>query len=346
MQSLIRYHPKAAIRRARMLETTRSEELEWALRLAREHPDVFGGPIGDVSELEEPQVSSHKTSIFGINGTRIHVKYFSRTLGRTNVTYDPEREMIAEYGMLKEFEKNGFSSGRYRIVRTLGYNEKLDCALATVYVGGETLLSIIYGAINDSDDGRLLKALDATAGLLKRIHSLMPQSGRVDGAEMFYSYLKSMLYLEEQDAMDGFHRRVMKGLSRWYNHRPLFEQRGVTVHGDANPSNFKIDGNTVYGFDVERSMPGRSPLLDMGTMVAELRHHFSYLAGDAGGAEPYIERFLNAYASNESGRRYIDGLLPFYVSRGFFKIAMLGYWKHDYKKYLIEQGTRCIEAAP
>ena len=343
MRSLIRYRPGAAIR---MLETSRSHELEWALRLAREHPDVFGGPIENISELEEPQVSSHKTSIYGINGTRIHVKYFSRTLGRTNVTYEPEREMKAEYGMLKEFEKNGFTSGRYRIVRTLGYNEKLDCALATVYVGGETLLSIIYDTINNNNGGQLLKALDATAGLLKRIHSVMPQSYRADGAEMFYSYLKSMLYLEEQGVMDGFHRRAMKGLSRWYNHRPLFEQRGVTVHGDANPSNFKIDGSTVYGFDVERSRPGRSPLLDVGTMVAELRHHFSYLTGDPGEAEPYIGRFLQAYASKEDERKYMAGLLPFYVSRGFFKIAMLGYWKHDYKRYLIEQGTRCIEAGP
>jgi hypothetical protein len=328
-----------------MLESIDPAGLKWALRLARDNPDVFGSSINETREFAEPQVSSHATRVYGINGARIHVKFFGKTLGRTNVTYDPGREMAAEYGMLKEFEKNGFSSGQHRIVRALGCNEDLDCALATVYVGGDTLLSIICDVIKGrKHEAHLLGALDLTAGLLKKIHSNMPQSTFVDAEEMFYSYLKSLLYLEEQGIMDGFHRRVMKGLSRWYNYKPLFEQQGVTVHGDANPSNFKIENGIVYGFDVERSRPGKSPMLDVGTMVAELRHHFSHLAGNINSAEPYVDRFLNAYAPDR--RKDMAGLLPFYVSRGFFRIAMLGYWKHDYKKYLVEQGTRCIEVEP
>ena len=38
-------------------------------------------------------------------------------------------------------------------------------------------------------------------------------------------------------------------------------------------------------------------------------------------------------------------MLPFFVSQSFFKIAMLGYWKPGYRKYLVEQGARCIEEA-
>jgi hypothetical protein len=290
--------------------------------------------------------SSHETRIYGANGARIHVKFFRRTLGRTGVTYDPRREMKAEYGTLREFERRGFASGPYRIVRALGINEKLDCALATVYVGGDTVLSLIYDAIEGGDEEKLLNALELTAGLLKKIHTVMPRAPRVDGAEMFYSYLKSMLYLEEPGALDGFHRRITKGLSRWYNHKPLFEQGGVTVHGDANPSNFKVRDRIIYGIDMERSRPGRSPLLDLGTMVAELRHHCAHLAGDEGRAGPYVERFLRSYAPAPKERERIGELLPFYVSRGFFKIAMLGYWKHDYRRRLVELGTRCIEVAP
>ncbi len=319
--------------------------LNWISGLAIECPGAFGGQ-GTI-EQEEPTASSHETCIYGANGVRIHVKFFRRTLGRTSVTYDPRREMEAEYGMLKEFEKKGFSSGPYRVVRALGVNEKLDCALATVYVGGDTVLSLIYDALkNNGNERELLNALELTAGLLNKIHTVMPRSPRVDGAEMFYSYLKPVLYLEELGALDGFHRRVTKGLSRWHNHKPLFEQRGVTVHGDANPSNFKVRGGVVYGFDVERSRPGGSPLLDVGMMVAELRHHCAYLVKDAGRAEPYVERFLRAYAPAVKERERIGELLPFYVSRGFFKIAMLGYWKHDYRRRLVEQGTRCIEVGP
>jgi aminoglycoside phosphotransferase (APT) family kinase protein len=330
-----------------MQEMNVPEELKWARSLAGKHPDLFGGQDGGTLKLDEPQASSHATRVYGINGGGIHIKYFGRALGRTNVTYEPRHEMETEYRTLREFEKNGFSSGRYRIVRPLGFNEKLDCALATVYVGGETLLSLIYGAINgEKRESDLLNALDMTAGLLKRIHTAMPQSSRADGAGMFYSYLKSVFYLEEQGMMDGFHRRVMRGMSRWYNHRPLFEQPGVTVHGDANPSNFKIDGDVIYGFDVERSHQDGSPLLDLGTMAAELKHHFSYLTGKADNASPYVERFLEAYAPDDEGQKHLAGMLPFFESRGFFKIAMLGYWKRDYKKYLVELGTRRIEEKP
>ena len=328
-----------------MQEAMDSAARNWISRLAVSYPGAFRGQ-GEAAP-DRPTASSHETCVYGADGASVHVKFFRRTLGRTGVTYDPRREMEAEYGALKEFERSGFSSGKYRIVRALGVNEKLDCALATVYVGGGTVLSLIHDVLkNGGDEGELLHALELTAGLLKKIHTVMPKSPRVDGAEMFYSYLKAILYLEDMGALDGFHRRITNALSRWHRFKPLFEQAGATVHGDANPSNFKVRGGVVYGFDVERSRPGRSPLLDVGTMVAELRHHCAYLAGDEGRAEPYVERFLRAYAPAGEERGRIGELLPFYVSRGFFKIAMLGYWKHDYRRRLVELGAGRIEEGP
>jgi Phosphotransferase enzyme family len=320
--------------------------LDWMARLTRQHPEIFGDHPGAPEKLEMPQAASHESRVYSASGTRVHVKFFERTRGKTGVTYDPRREMEAEYNVLREYEKNGFSYGKYRIVRALGINEGLDCALATVYAPGDSLLTLIQRALKGEGDGELMTALDLTAGLLKKIHTVMPQSPKVNGAETFYSYLKPLLYLEEQGALDGFHRRITKGITRWHGHRPLFDQRGVTVHGDANPSNFKIHGGAIYGLDVERSRPGRSPLLDVGTMVAELRHHCAYLAREPGKAGPYVERFLGAYAPVPGERKKVDGLLPFYVSRSFLKIAMLGYWKPDYRRYLVEQGTNCIEGGP
>jgi hypothetical protein len=248
-----------------MPEALEPATLKWIIRITGERP---GAP-----ETETPPASSHETRTYG---ARVHVKFFRRATGLTSVTYDPCKEMEAEYCILREFEKNGFSSGRYRIVKALGYNETLDCALATAYVGGDTLLSLIQEGLEDNGDGdagRMLPALGLTAGLLRRIHTVMPQSPGIDVDEAFHSFLKPLLYLEDQGALDGFHRRITKALGRWHRFRPLFEQRGVTVHGDANPSNFKIQDGVVYGLDVEHCRPARSPLLDVGTMVAELRHH-------------------------------------------------------------------------
>ena len=80
-------------------------------RILRENPAIFGSGGGwKISVLREPQVSSHNTRIYKVDHTKVHVKFFERTLGRTNVTYDPEMEMEAEYAALKEFEKPRFSN--------------------------------------------------------------------------------------------------------------------------------------------------------------------------------------------------------------------------------------------
>jgi hypothetical protein len=333
---------------------TSSAVFQWVMQLVRENPAIFGNGGGwKVSVLREPQVSSHNTRIYQVDHTKVHVKFFERTLGRTNITYDPVREMEAEYTALKEFEKRGFSSGRYQVVRALGANEARHCALATIYAGGTSLQTIIREAVAGTrDESDLYMGLELAAGLLRKIHTVMPQSFRLDGAELFYAYLKSLIYLEEQDALGGYHRRVMRGLTNWYNYKPMFEQRGVTVHGDANPSNFKIDGGIIYAFDAERSRPRRSPGIDLGTLAAELTHQFAHETGDGAGARPYIDHFLQAYSVDHQGRpderelQRIRAILPFFMSQSFFKIAMLGFWKPDYKRYLIEQGARCIEVKP
>ena len=55
--------------------------------------------------------------------TRGPRKIFRADAGPDEVTYDPRREMKAEYGALEEFERRGFSSGRYRVARALGTDE-------------------------------------------------------------------------------------------------------------------------------------------------------------------------------------------------------------------------------
>ncbi|MCD1295376.1 phosphotransferase [Methanocella sp. CWC-04] len=335
-----------------MLETQEvckdDREVLWIREMIRGNPELFPGDKPEkILVLHEKQVSSHHTHIYDIDDVYVHVKFFNRTKGRTNVTYDPIREMRSEYEKLLEYEKKGFGSGKYRVVKALGINADIDSALATMYVGGKTVQSVILDVIKeDGDPAMLYMALELTAGLLKKIHTVMPQSYQIDQADMFYSYLKSLLYLEEQNMLGGYHRRTFKGLTRWYNYKPLFDQRGVTVHGDANPSNFKIDNGIIYAFDMERSKGKHSPVIDLGAMVSELKHQFAYLTNDGGKAEPYIEHFLSSYAADEAELEFVKSILPFYVSQSLFKIAMLGYWDREYKKYLVEEGTKCIEVEP
>jgi hypothetical protein len=331
-----------------MQEMKKDVAAQWMLRLAREHQELFGRGGGwKIAALREPQVASHSTTVYRIDSRKVHVKFFGRTLGRTGTTYEPAREMEAEYRALKAFEKRGFAAGRYQVVRALGCNEEADCALATLYVEGESLLSLMADAIEGRrSEADLYMCLELAAGLLKKIHTAMPQSYFVDHCELFYSYLKSLIYLEERDVLDGYHRRIMKALAGWYDYRPLFDQHGVTVHGDANPSNFKINEGIICAFDVERSHNRRSPCVDLGAMAAELVHQFAYLGHNAPAAEPFVAHFLRAYEPDDGARQAIGRMLPFFVSQSLFKIAMLGYWSPGHRKFLVEQGTRQIEVRP
>lgn len=328
-----------------LLEIDKDPGAQWVLRLARDSPGLFGRGGGrKVAALKEPQTASHDSRIYEVDGVKVHVKFFRRTLGRTGVTYDPCREMKAEYAVLKEYERSGFTSGRYQVAQALGINEEAGCALATRYVDGLSLLSIITEAFTGKRDvADMYAGLELAAGLLKKIHTVMPQGPCVDHCEMFYSQLRAMIYLEDQRALDGYHRRLTKGHARWYGYRPLFEQPGVTVHGDANPSNFKVGRGVIYAFDMERSRPGRSACVDLGSIAAELIHHSAHLGGDPGKAKPFIDHFLRAYEPGEKARKRIERVLPFYISRSLLKIASLGYWNPSYRQFLVEQGTRQIE---
>jgi hypothetical protein len=331
-----------------MQEMKKDIAAQWMRRLAREHGELFGrGGEWKIAALQEPQVASHSTRIYRIDGRKVHVKFFGQTRGRTGTTYEPAREMEAEYRALKEFEKRGFGAGRYQVARALGCNEEADCALATLYVEGESLLSLMTGAIEGRrSEADLYMGLELAAGLLKKIHTAMPQSFHVDQCELFYSYLKSLIYLEERDVLDGYHRRIMKALAAWYDYRPLFDQHGVTVHGDANPSNFKINEGIICAFDVERSRTRRSPCVDLGALAAELSHQFAYLKHNAPAAGPFVTHFLRAYEPDDVARQEIGRMLPFFVSQSLFKIAMLGYWSPGHRKFLVEQGARQIEVRP
>ena len=327
---------------------TSGEVHRWLRHLAKENPGVFGrGGQWKIRPVKEQHASSHVTEVYQIDDKRVHVKFFRRTLGPTSTTYEPCREMATEFATLKEYERRGFGSGKYQVARALGSDERLDCALATLYVGGFTLQSLIQDVIHGKrSPADLYMGLELTAGLLRRIHTEMPQSYYIDQCEMFYSYLKALLRLEETGALGGFHRKAMRNMARWYEHQPLFRQKGVTVHGDANPSNFKIKDGIIYAFDVERSRPRRSKCVDLGSITADLWHQFAYEGGDGDRAEPYVRHFIRAYEPDRKHRDELQDLLPFYTSQSLYKIASLGFWDGEYRRRLIEEGTRRAEEVP
>lgn len=323
-----------------------SREAEWVRRLAENNRSFFSD-VRNVKVIKEPQSASHCSCVYDVGGVRVNVKLFGKTRGRINHTYEPKKEMFNEFQVLKEYEKKGFCTGRYQVVRALGVCEELDCALATMYADGISLQQLIIEvASGKRNAGDLYMGLEMQAGLLRRIHTEMPASFTIDTTEMFFSYMKSILYLEELGLLDGYHRRIMKGMTRWFDFPPLFNQRGVTVHGDANPSNFKINNGIIYAFDLERSKPRRSPALDLGTIVGELRHQFGDHGKGCEKADPYVRHFLSSYAKSENELKGLLEIMPFFVSQSLFKIAMLGYWSKEHRRYLLEEGTRQIEVKP
>ena len=147
-------------------------------------------------------------------------------------------------------------------------------------------------------------ALELAAGLLKKIHTVMPQSFRVDGAEMFYAYLKSIIYLEEQ--------------GRWTDTTGAsWRPPGGTITSRCSSSGAsRSTGTPTLELQDRRGdhlcvrrgaqPPPAKPRARPGTMAAELTHQFCLYRNGAG-ARAVDRPFLQAYASTVTAVRQGDG---------------------------------------
>lgn len=115
------------------------------------------------------------------------------------------------------------------------------------------------------------------------------------------------------------------------------------IHGDATPTNIIINGNTVYGIDLER-MKRCDPMWDIGFMCAEIKHYFMWKGKTSFDAEPFVSHFFKSFAKKWYFEDFdsLSSRLPFYMAMGYLRIARNPWLKDEYRLRLVEEALNCL----
>lgn len=290
----------------------------------------------DISVTFNP--ASHLCYIFQFGkDSGVHVKFFGIPTGSCK-DYDPIRAMENEFGILKNVYNNGFNTESYKVICPLGINPGFYAALATEFAGTTSVSSLLIDVAERGEESeRLSKALKNTALALKRIHDTMPRRQVLD-MDFELSHL-------EEDIIMGFEdpelrERIVKAIDGWRGNSGMRSLGAVTIHGDANPTNFIVNKGVLYVLDFERFEPNRSPLADLGFMIADIKHHFAFYGDNPEKAQPYIDGFLRTYADGNYNE--LKELVRLYVGCGLIRITKFISERRKHRVWLRKEGFRYL----
>lgn len=240
--------------------------------------------------------------------------------------YNPVESMEMEFGMLKRVDRI------IDVPRPIAIRKDFSCALVTEYVHGRTLYRYM------KTEKGLYDKLTAVAHILKKLHeNTKSKYHKQDEFAHFHNVL-------DQLRMDRKNRVIYdRLLGDWWYGTLLDLPHGCMIHNDANPVNYVFNQSKAYALDFESSWDHASPVHDLGTVAAELKHFFAVHKKDGERAEHYIGHFLWHYSRNESEFHRITKALPFFMALGLLRMARLGL-DHDRNAYIFREATACLKA--
>ncbi|MGC9444014.1 MAG: phosphotransferase [Candidatus Methanospirareceae archaeon] len=250
------------------------------------------------------------------------------------------------YANLKHVREDfGMHNGTYRVVAPLGLKKELAALLITDLAPGKILDHYIARACYEGQSKRLFEKLSCLAGFFATLHR-ESETQRLVSPRLTQQYLDKMLNSLQHGPLRASDRAAIgKYAARWWAAEEIFNDREVTVHGDATPTNFFFDHHVVIGIDLEK-MKTADRCWDLGFLAAELKHHFMWRLGDRWAAEPFIGHFLWAYAVTLGDPQFfytITQKLPLYMSLGLLRIARNTWLDEQYRYSLLQEARRCLK---
>jgi aminoglycoside phosphotransferase (APT) family kinase protein len=203
-----------------------------------------------------------------------------------------------EYANLRRVRDLGMDRPPYRVVRPLAFDEDRNCALVEEYVSGPTLDTFLQQALHDGAHEPLLERLADLAPFLAHLHGCSQTDRPVDPAQGLAYLEKVTRQLADLAVIDSHHQRRLDELREGWGHLPaLAAARRVLVHGDVTPINI-VFGNDhqVTAIDLER-LREDDAAVDLGMVVAELRHAFLRTAHAADAADRFVAHFYLRYTT-------------------------------------------------
>jgi hypothetical protein len=255
--------------------------------------------------------------------------------------------MLQEFDNLHLLRGYGLRGSPHTVVRPLGVNAWINNVLVEEYCGGETLSSIIDGAIHHHGVHRLFAKLTSLAYFLATLHNRTVNGDLVDFA-VDCTYLDKLVdKLQQKRSISNWDVDEFHWLrDRWRDQPRMWEDRQVLVHGDATPSNLLFGDNlNVIAIDLER-MKRSDRTFDLGRVAGELQYSFLQANGNKYAAEPFIGHFLWEYACHFPDRertfRSITARLPFQMGLTLLRIARNSWVTLVCRQRLIEEAKTIL----
>jgi Phosphotransferase enzyme family len=296
------------------------------------------------------RLSRHK-EVYAYEETSSHVRIVCKFYW-PRLNWDKDRATRAalhEYDSLKMLREYNLVGSPHHIIRPLGFDRGINCALALEYYSGERLTHTIRHAIRHHDDDHLFRRLTALAYFLATLHN-RTGNGMPVNFEADCSYFNRLVNtLLERKCIGQWDVDELTWLGDiWRGRSRMWEDQQVWLHGDATPANFLFGhGMDVVAIDLERAMRG-DRMFDVGRIAGELQHAFMARTEHKHLAEPFIGHFLWEYSCHfpdrDSTFKSITAKAPYYMGLTLLRIARNDYITSDYGHRLIRQAKRLLRA--
>lgn len=255
--------------------------------------------------------------------------------------------MQREFDNLQKLRALGLDTYPHCVVRPLAVNRLLNCVLVEEFVPGARFDSYVWEAINWGKEDELRGRLSDLAWFLADLHNrsqTTEAANHARGLSYFDKIVDHLFYWQIISSDQRHHFLDLR--NRWVGTGILGTGRLVLTHGDPVFPNFICQADHgIVGIDLERLWPG-DRAMDLGCVVAELKHVFFLYSHDIWKSEPYIRHFYESYFSCLP-----DGVEDFatLTSRGRFymgcyelRISRNAWLDLGYRKALIDEAERCL----
>lgn len=203
-----------------------------------------------------------------------------------------------EYANLERVWQLGMDRPPYRVVRPLAFDADRNGVLVEEYIAGPTLDTFLKQALHDKGHAALAERLGDLAGFLAQLHCRSQTDCPVDPAEGLAYLEKVTRQLSNLAVIEADQQRRLDALRLdWAEVPALATARRVLVHGDVTPINIVFgEDHQVIAIDLER-LREDDAAVDLGMVVAELRHAFLRTTGAADNADVFVEPFFQRYTA-------------------------------------------------
>lgn len=281
------------------------------------------------------------------SGARVVGKFYASLSGSDQYRQKGE----VEFHNLVYLRGLGFDKPPHYMVKPLGFNPAIGNVLLMEFLEGDSLGTLITGAMHLGRHERLYRKLAALGHFLATLHNRTAGDYGVNFDHSHAYMNRLMTSLVDKRGMGRDHSDELYHLGEaWRNRACMWEDRGVVVHGDATPSNVLFGrGRTVLGIDLER-MQWADRAFDLGRLCGELAHFFYQGKGTPEAAEPFIGHFLWEYSGHfpehMAAFQAITRRIPFYMGITLLRIARNSWIEQDYRWRLVQQAKKILRALP